>query len=130
MSHETPLSIMLRRDAMDDLDLYNKIFMRNDKVPTFTQYNPAQFYFEEVEGSLYCSAYSGLPLVRYDLKDSGEVLTLANLKDKLEKIDYPLDKRIKKSKISNHIWNLPFVSVYERSDFLRSATMLSRFIRT
>ncbi len=117
MSHETPLSIMLRRDAMDDLDLYNTIFKRNDKVPTFTQYNPAQFYFEEVEGGLYCSSYSGLPLVRYDLKDSGEVLALTDLKDKLKKIDYPLDKRIKKAKISNHTWNLPFVSVYERNDF-------------
>jgi phenylacetate-CoA ligase len=117
MSHETPLSIMLRRDSMDNLDLYNAIFKRNDKVPTFTQYNPAQFYFEEVENSLYCSAYSGLPLVRYDLKDSGEVLGFEDLKNKLEEIDYPFDKRIKKSKIAKHTWNLPFVSVYERNDF-------------
>jgi phenylacetate-CoA ligase len=118
MSHETPLSIMLRRQAMQSLDLYKTLFGREDKVPTFTQYNPALFYFEENDDhGLYCSAFSGLPLVRYDLKDSGEVLGFEEAKKRLAKLGIDQDKLVKEAKITDTVWQLPYVSVYERNDF-------------
>jgi phenylacetate-CoA ligase len=117
MSHETPLSILLRRTALEDLDLYKKIFKRNDKLPTFTQYNPALFYFQEEDGGLLCSAYSGIPLLRYDLKDSGGILSLSDAKRIFKEAGHSLDKLAKASNITDTLWNLPFVYVYERNDF-------------
>lgn len=117
MAHETPLSIMLRRDAMSNLNLYKSLFSRTDKLPTFAQYNPALFYFEQDNGNLYCSAYSGIPLVRYDLKDSGGTLGFEEAKDNLHALNYNVDKKIKEANLEETVWNLPFVYVYERNDF-------------
>lgn len=118
MSHETPLSILLRRKALDDTGVYKSLFSRDDKLPTFTQYNPALFYFEENDqGSLYCSAFAGLPLVRYDLKDSGGVLGYEEAKQRLAKHGVDQEKLIKQAKIDDTIWKLPYVYVYERNDF-------------
>ena len=75
------------------------LFNREDKLPTFTQYNPALFYFEEDEGKLYCSAYSGLPLVRYDLKDSGGVASLEEVKKKLKKLGYDVGQKAAKANL-------------------------------
>lgn len=119
MSHETPLTNMLRRDALEDIDIYKVLFNRDDKLPTFTQYNPALFYFEDDKGNLYCSAYSGIPLVRYDLKDSGGVLGLDEARKRLANTGdgYDLDKKLAERGLDSLTWNLPFVYVYERNDF-------------
>ncbi|MEX0881557.1 MAG: hypothetical protein WDZ34_01645 [Candidatus Saccharimonadales bacterium] len=117
MAHETALSVMLRRAAINDLAIYRALFNREDKLPTFTQYNPALFYFEKSDGILYCSSYSGLPLVRYDLKDSGGIISLKQVRKRLDKLGFDLDKDIERAGIKDTIWNLPFVYVYERNDF-------------
>ena len=117
MAHETPLSIMLRRDALENSGVYNKLFSRPDKLPTFAQYNPALFYFEQEKANLYCSSYSGIPLVRYDLKDSGGVIGLNRAKKLLHLEGYNLEARAREVGIYDTIWNLPFVYVYERNDF-------------
>jgi len=117
MAHETPLSIMLRRDALKNPNIYKKIFTRQDKLPTFAQYNPALFYFESEKGNLYCSSFSGIPLVRYDLKDSGGVIGLNKVRNLLRTESYDLDKHAAQAGISDTVWNLPFVYVYERNDF-------------
>lgn len=117
MAHETPLAIMLRRQATQNKQLYRDLFGSNQKLPTLCQYIPELFYFEQVENGLVCSAYSGLPLVRYDLKDHGGVLSLESLKNQLKKDNYNFDKVVRDNEIKNTVWNLPFVYVYERSDF-------------
>lgn len=116
MAHETPLCVLLRRAAIDDIKIYKKLFSRTNKLPTLAQYNPAHFYFEEVNGSLLCTANSGIPLVRYDLKDSGGVASLQEVKDSFASEGYNYDKAVKKAGIVDTLWNLPFVYVYERND--------------
>src|SRR3989344_16598 len=76
MSHETPLSILLRRLATKNITLYQSVFLESNNQPTLTQFIPELFFFEEANKGLLCSSFSGLPLVRYDLKDRGGVLTL------------------------------------------------------
>lgn len=117
MSHETPLSILMRRQAVNNTGLFSSLFPRDHKQPTFTQYLPEMFYFEDVDGRLICSSYSGLPLVRYDLKDNGGVMRLSDARAIYKSQDMELDKEAKVAGISNNIWNLPFVYLYERSDF-------------
>ncbi len=117
MSHETPLSILLRRRAIEDERIYEALFGQSTKLPTLTQYLPEMFYFECQEKNLLCSSYSGIPLVRYDLKDHGGVFTLDSVTTNLKQLDVNLNQEAKNAGITNTIWNLPFVYVYERSDF-------------
>lgn len=120
MAHETPISILVRRAYGKRKKVINCLFKSDHRVPTFAQYDPRLFYFEDLGGQLVCSARSGLPLVRYDLKDRGGVLSFHGLDRHVADIGENLKKLIKENKIKNTIWNLPFVYVFERDDFVVS----------
>jgi phenylacetate-CoA ligase len=117
MSHETPLAVMIRRLMLSSEAVYESVFQQTAKLPTLTQYLPEMFYFEEVNHGLLCTANSGLPLIRYDLKDSGGVTTLANMRDHFRRHGVDLAALIKQANLDATVWNLPFVHVFERSDF-------------
>ncbi len=117
MSYETPLSILVRRLALKDKLLYSKIFGSTIKLPTLTQYFPELFYFEEVSGGLLCSAHSGLPLVRYNLKDNGGIITFEKMQAIFNDHGINLISEAKNAGIQKSVWELPFVYVYERNDF-------------
>lgn len=117
MANETPLSILTRRIAVNNKDYYSRIFKNPNKLPTLAQFIPEMFYFEEVNGGLYCTAESGLPLVRYDLKDHGGVFSLKDLYKMSKENEIGLKHEISQSGIKSTVFNLPFVYVYERSDF-------------
>lgn len=116
IAHETPLSVLVRRIAMSNPKIFEAIFGQTVKVPTLAQYLPEMFYFEEEEGKIICSAFSGIPLFRYDLKDNGGVSTLKEISDKLKSFNIDLEKEIEKAGIKESVMNLPFVFVYERAD--------------
>lgn len=116
MAYETPLSILVRRTATANNGLFKKLFTL-ERTPTFAQYNPALFYFEAENNSLYCSSYSGLPLVRYDLKDLGGICKISDVRESFTEEGLSLNDEILRSRLENYVWNLPFVFVYERSDF-------------
>lgn len=117
MSHETPLSILLRRQALVDKQLFKGLFGDINKQPTVTQFLPEMFYFEADDGRVVCSGYSGLPLVRYDLKDRGGVLKLTDVEQIYVNNGMDLGAELKKAGIGDTSWNLPLVYLYERSDF-------------
>lgn len=117
MSHETPLCVLVRRMALRKNSLYKRIFSDAKKLPTLTQYIPEMFYFEDLDSNLVCSSYSGLPLVRYDLKDHGGIITLNQVVKNFSSIKIDLKLLLKKTGIDDSLWNLPFVYIYERSDF-------------
>lgn len=116
MSHETPLCILIRKRLAENSAIHSSLFSRTDKLPTLTQFMPEMFYFEEIERKLICSACSGLPLVRYDLKDNGGIFSLDEITERFSDHTFDLYKEAKETKIDKTIWNLPFVYVYERSD--------------
>jgi phenylacetate-CoA ligase len=116
MAHETPLSILIRRKLFES-GKQTAIFPETHRQPTLCQYNPDLFFFEEKQNNLYCSAYSGLPLFRYDLKDYGGVISYKEMIKKLQKAGIDILKLSKAEGIESTIWQLPFVYVYERNDF-------------
>ncbi len=116
MAHETPESILIRRHLVDDGTLQT-LFPEKVRQPTFAQFNPELFNFEAEAGNLFCTANSGLPLVRYDLKDYGGVLTRSEVHDKLKASGIDTSQELKNAAIEDTAWNLPFVYVYERNDF-------------
>lgn len=117
MSHETPLSIFARREGLKDKQLYSDMFNGVTKQPTLTQFVPEMFYFEEVDNGVVCSSYSGLPLARYDLKDRGGIISLDQLTQTFAKHGKDLDTELATVGLADKTWNLPFVYLYERSDF-------------
>lgn len=118
MSHETPASVLLRREAINDPHLFIDLFKQSTHLPTFTQYLPEMFYFEVVDGhNLVCSADSGIPLVRYDLKDRGGILRQSEVREILPHHNRDFDALMQQNNIADTVWNLPYVHVYERSDF-------------
>ena len=116
MAHETPESIMIRRRLVDEGKL-GLIFPESHRQPTFAQYNPELFYFESIDHNLLCTSYSGLPLIRYNLKDYGGVWSRAELHEALLQNDIDVADDAHKTGIEDTLWNLPFVYVYERNDF-------------
>lgn len=116
MSHETPFTILVRREALKNEQLFKQLFEAENKQPTFTQYLPEMFYFESVNDSVVCSSYSGLPLVRYDLNDRGGVMSFDHIKSAYSKVGKDLKSDIHQSNIGTP-WNIPIVYLYERNDF-------------
>lgn len=116
MAHETPLSILVRRLAIKHLQVYKIFFHEDRRLPTVAQYMPELFYFEEIQTRLFCSAFSGIPLLRYDLKDNGGVLNLREIKNNFNSLGFDLLNEVKSAKITDLTWNLPIVYVYERRD--------------
>ncbi|MBI2889076.1 MAG: phenylacetate--CoA ligase family protein [Candidatus Liptonbacteria bacterium] len=120
MAHETPLSILVRRLAVNDEALFGKIFPEAYREPTLTQFIPELFYFEEVEGVLACSALGGLPLLRYNLKDRGGVATLEAVAAHCAARGMDLFEEARQRGVGNMLWQLPFVYLYERDDLVAS----------
>ena len=114
MAFETPTSILVRRLATKNPELYAKLFGGVAKTPTMAQYNPAYCSFEAPDGEILLTGYGAVPLIRYAVGDHGGVYSF----DEVERLfaDAGLDLRAEAKKADVPLYELPFVYVYERSD--------------
>jgi phenylacetate-CoA ligase len=117
MAEESPLSILVRRLALDNQGLYSKLFGQASRLPTLAQYIPEYVSFEEKNGTLYLTGNNVLPLVRYEIGDSGAVFTYDRIKQLCKEEGIDIIKECKRVGIVDTVKELPFVCVYERSDF-------------
>ncbi|MEK7507529.1 MAG: hypothetical protein AAB602_00380 [Patescibacteria group bacterium] len=117
MAHETPLAILVRRLAVRNKKLFEAFFPSISKTPTLTQYNPLFVNFEAVDGNLLITGDSAIPLVRYSIGDHGGVFTFGEAMGALKKFRVNAGRAIRQAGIEEHTHELPFVYVYERSDF-------------
>ncbi len=117
MAFETPLSILIRKLAMQNNDLFRDIFSQIDKTPTLAQYNPMFITFEEQDGHLLLTGDNSVPLIKYDIGDHGGVYTFNQLLEKCSAYGVSLLKEARKAGIDDNLYQLPFVYVYERIDF-------------
>ncbi|HQU07904.1 MAG: hypothetical protein B7X04_02870 [Parcubacteria group bacterium 21-54-25] len=116
--YETPLAALIRRTALDDKRFFKEFFGQANRLPTLAQYIPEQFYFENVQGGLICSADAGLPLVRYDLKDQGGLWSFNDATTAIERVVPNYTQVLKDRGIDDTVFKLPFVYLYERADFV------------
>lgn len=116
MAHETPLSILVRRLALEDPVLYKEMFKQIEKTPTLAQYNPKFIEFEEVDGEVVLTSNAALPLIRYAVGDHGGVLSYEAVDNLLKKHNVHLATEIEKAGIKHTVTQKPFVYVYERTD--------------
>lgn len=113
LGHETPLSILVRRIYNDDPALCEEVF-GTDILPSIVQYEPTARHFEAINGELVFSSKAGIPLVRYNIKDTGGVLdydtVIAPIKDRFEALAAKYNVDISQ-------WQKPFVYLNGRKDF-------------
>ena len=117
MAYETPVSILIRRLAMKNQQLFESIFSPIAKTPTLAQYNPLFINFESENGEILVTANNTVPLIRYAIGDSGGTFTFNEMYHQLKLHGIDLRHEAQKAGIGKYIYELPFVFVYERKDF-------------
>lgn len=111
LGHETPLSIMIRKTAGANEKFREILFGNEGFVPSLVHFDPNVIYFESVNGHLAFTADTGIPLIRYNIKDKGVVLKKTEIIEaaKSAGVYDVLAPYLKK-------WSLPLVGLFGRSD--------------
>jgi phenylacetate-CoA ligase len=109
MAHETPAMVRLRRLLAEDEKTCEELRITQSYIPALYQFHPWAIYFESINSELVCSADAGIPLIRYNIKDFGQVYSFSP------------DEKIKQKIFRAGDWKLPIISVYGRSNY--SATI-------
>src|SRR5205085_5186669 len=73
LANETPLSICIRRFLADNPAAARALFGES-RLPTLAQYDPLSRFFESDGQSLLFSGENGIPLVRYNMLDTGGII--------------------------------------------------------
>ena len=133
MAHETPLSNLIRKIAVQKPAVFRELFPYMHRVPTLAQYHPSILHFEQVEEEVIASGFgSSIPLLRYRFPDRGGVIPFDKMLKKLNTGGIDILQIARAAKIEHTIFRLPFVYVYERSDFattLFGINIYSEYIR-
>ncbi|MBN4001303.1 phenylacetate--CoA ligase family protein [Nostoc sp. LPT] len=140
LGNETPLSICIRRFLAENPDAARALFGES-RLPTLVQYDPLTRFFEVQDGGLLFSGDNGIPLVRYDILDTGGIISydamlqflaewgfdaVAALQNESHNSEFntPNSERAKRPATANStqhsprgIHQLPFVYVFGRSNF-------------
>ncbi len=111
LGHETPLSIFLRRKAMENIQLRNELFGDLTFIPTLVAYDPNRIYFETVNDEIVFSVDSGIPLIRYNIKDNGHVYSRDEITTILDRCGHT-----KEAQALFKGDNLPLVGLFGRKD--------------
>ncbi len=76
---ESPWSIAIKRIAMGHSPLAQDLFGRPGNLPNLYQYSPLSQHFENHEGELLVTAWSQVPLVRYNVHDRGRAMAFTEV---------------------------------------------------
>ena len=119
MAYETPAAILTRHLAIENQKLFQQVFCGIHKTPTLAQYNPFFITFESLDSEILLTGDNAIPLIRYAVGDRGGVITFEKLTQMLQDSGLKLYQEARRAGIDTdkHIYKLPLVYVYERSDF-------------
>jgi phenylacetate-CoA ligase len=115
MAWETPLSVYMR-NLMQKSGEFRKKVISTRWIPSIFQYNPLMRWIESQEGSLVFTSASGLPLIRYDLHDGGEILPFDTAIGALDAVHRGWRSEYAREDRRNFIWQLPFIKLGGRTD--------------
>ena len=115
VAYESPLSVLLRRMIYKQNQQEN--YFGRQVLPTLAQYDPRRRFIEIIDGSIVFTSRTGIPLVRYNIKDLGGKVT--RLED-LVPDDDKFQSMMKKKGLAIKTWSRPFIYVHGRSDFAAS----------
>jgi phenylacetate-CoA ligase len=107
LAQETPLSVAVRRFLAKHPTLAQEIF-GDTRLPTLCQYDPANRYFEMVDGTLAFSGDNGVPLIRYHIADRGGIMACDAMLRRLAAAGFTPPPNYRRQ---------PFVWVFGRANF-------------
>lgn len=114
LGNETPLSICIRRFLAAHPDAAKALFGES-RLPTLVQYDPISRFFEVENGSLLFSGDNGIPLLRYNILDTGGIIPYDTMLQFLAQWGFDPVKDLNSPHRGIH--PLPFVYVFGRSNF-------------
>ena len=112
MAFETPFTIRVKQLAEKSEALSFSLFGKKH-APNIFQYNPVHRYIEEIKKELIFTSNSGVPLIRFNLHDTGVLRNATGLAEKLNKHSSEWKKPI----IKFPMWDLPVIAMWGRSDY-------------
>ncbi|HEY9850856.1 MAG TPA: phenylacetate--CoA ligase family protein [Leptolyngbyaceae cyanobacterium] len=113
LGNETPLSICIRRFLANHPEAAKELFGES-RLPTLVQYDPCQRFFEVIDKNLLFSGDNGIPLVRYNILDTGGIVSYDEMLNFLRKWNFDPLAELGENR---GIHQLPFVYVFGRSNF-------------
>lgn len=114
LGNETPLSIAIRRFLSQNPEASRTLFGES-RLPTLVQYDPQSRFFETQDGQLLFTGDNGIPLVRYNILDTGGIVPYEEMLAFLA--SYGFDPIVQLGQDRRGIRALPFVYVFGRSNF-------------
>jgi phenylacetate-CoA ligase len=115
LGNETPLSICIRRFLANHPEAARALFGES-RLPTLVQYDPVSRFFEVIDGTLLFSGDNGIPLVRYNILDSGGIVSYDAMLEFLAKYSFDPVAELQ-NQGGRGVRQLPFVYVFGRSNF-------------
>ena len=118
LGNETPLSICIRRFFANNPQAAKALF-KESRLPTLVQYDPTSRFFEVQDKNLIFSGDNGIPLLRYNILDTGGIITYDEMLHFLKQYEFdPISQLGEKlGESTRGIYPLPFVYVFGRSNF-------------
>lgn len=115
MAWETPLSILVRQLAVEHPEA-RRALVGDEYVPNMFQYNQLFRYAEEDEDELIFTSASGVPLIRYNLHDSGCIVPYRVMQETLTHVEPHWKARLRRGGWHAPLSRLPFLCLKGRSD--------------
>lgn len=122
LGNETPLSICIRRYLASHAEVARELFGQ-PRLPTLVQYDPRSRYFEMHEGRLLFTGDNGIPLIRYDILDTGGIVSYDEMLAFLRARGFDPKDELRSAATSDlstatpPVRRLPFAYVFGRSNF-------------
>lgn len=111
----SPLSNLIARWAFEDSSLAQSLFGPTGLPPTLIQVNPLAYFIEKMNKILVITYSGGIPLVRYNLKDEGGIISYPKAVEILQKQGYDFASQLEKEGFGKEtIWKWPFVYITGR----------------
>jgi phenylacetate-CoA ligase len=108
MGYETPFSIEIKQ-AMEKDSHFLKDLIGEVDAPQLFQYDPTLRYIESTGTELVFTAESGIPLIRFNLHDRGDIIPLNRAAELMQKYNHAIRAAVFEPQ-------LPLVSMWGRSD--------------
>jgi phenylacetate-CoA ligase len=115
LGNETPLSICIRRFLAAHPEAARTLFGES-RLPTLVQYDPVSRFFEVKDRALLFSGDNGIPLVRYNILDTGGVINYNAMQQFLAQYGFDPVTELQ-AHGGRGVRPLPFVYVFGRSNF-------------
>ena len=113
---ETPLSVLVRRLANDDVGLRRDLYGTESNCDALVQYTPAGVFVEMIDGEIVITNGGAVPVIRYNSHDLGGSTSFARAMEVLESRGYGPQYLRDAGVSENHVWQMPFMYAFGRKD--------------